>query len=96
MAIPKIASYPLPVSLPTNKVDWRIDASRAVLLIHDMQEYFVHYFDSQAEPIPSLIKHIQQLKAHAKQAGIPVVYTAQPANQDPAERALLSDFGGPV
>ncbi|EGQ7943926.1 vibriobactin biosynthesis bifunctional isochorismatase/aryl carrier protein VibB [Vibrio cholerae] len=95
MAIPKIASYPLPASLPTNKVDWRIDASRAVLLIHDMQEYFVHYFDSQAEPIPSLIKHIQQLKAHAKQAGIPVVYTAQPANQDPAERALLSDFWGP-
>lgn len=69
MAIPKIASYPLPASLPTNKVDWRIDASRAVLLIHDMQEYFVHYFDLQAEPIPSLIKHIQQLKAHAKQAG---------------------------
>lgn len=50
MAIPKIASYPLPVSLPTNKVDWRIDASRAVLLIHDMQEYFVHYLTRRQNP----------------------------------------------
>lgn len=97
MAIPKIASYPLPhvEQLPANKVAWCIDAKRAVLLVHDMQDYFVNFFDTQVEPVPQLIQHIQQLKSAAKHAGIPVIYTAQPANQDPNERALLTDFWGP-
>lgn len=97
MAIPKIASYSLPSQeqFPTNKVNWQIDPQRAVLLIHDMQEYFVNFFDTQAAPVPSLKQHIQAVKAAAKQAGIPVIYTAQPANQDPKERALLTDFWGP-
>ncbi len=97
MAIPKIASYSLPGldQFPTNKVNWTIDPNRAVLLIHDMQEYFVNFFDTRAEPVPSLKQHIKALKAAANQAGIPVIYTAQPANQDPKERALLTDFWGP-
>ncbi len=97
MAIPKIAAYslPSPEQFPNNKVNWQIDAQRAVLLVHDMQEYFINFFDPGAEPVPSLTRHILALKAAAKQAGIPVMYTAQPANQDPKERALLTDFWGP-
>ena len=45
MAIPKIASYDLPKyqEFPKNRTDWKIDPSKAVLLIHEMQEYFVSY-----------------------------------------------------
>lgn len=97
MAIPKIAQYELPAteSFPNNKVNWTIAPDKAVLLIHDMQEYFVNFFDTQQSPVPALVQNIINLKAAAKAAGIPVIYTAQPANQDLEERALLTDFWGP-
>lgn len=96
MAIPKIAQYELPHtdSFPANKVDWAIQADKAILLIHDMQEYFVNFFDTQKSPVPELIQNIVNLKKAAKAAGIPIIYTAQPANQDLEERALLTDFWG--
>ena len=42
MAIPTIPAYPMPSihDLPENKVNWIPDPKRAVLLIHDMQQYF--------------------------------------------------------
>ncbi|WP_456296014.1 isochorismatase [Vibrio sp. AK197] len=97
MAIPKIASYTLPETeyFPENKVNWTIDPNRAVLLVHDMQEYFLNFFDTSAQPVPQLIHNIAQLQSKARELGIPVIYTAQPANQDLNERALLTDFWGP-
>ncbi|SHO57445.1 isochorismatase family protein [Vibrio quintilis] len=96
MAIPKIASYDLPDSglFPQNKVNWQIQPQRAVLLIHDMQSYFLNFFNPDAAPVPELKRNISALKDAAHQAGIPVIYTAQPVNQDPEERALLTDFWG--
>lgn len=101
MAIPKIAPYSLQqaAQLPVNKitlnnVSWPIDPTRAVLLVHDMQNYFVDFYQRDAEPMSSLLANIQQLKAACKSAGIPVVYTAQPGNQKPEDRALLTDFWG--
>lgn len=97
MAIPKIASYDLPAhnEFPKNRTNWKIDSSNAVLLIHDMQEYFVSYYEVNASPMAYILNNIQKLKKEAKAAGIPVVYTAQPANQDLKDRALLIDFWGP-
>ncbi len=102
MAIPKIAPYSLAAAaqLPTNKistndVSWPIDPTRAVLLIHDMQAYFVDFYQRDAEPMASLLRNIQTLKAACKAAGIPVIYTAQPGNQKKEDRALLTDFWGP-
>lgn len=102
MAIPKIAPYSLAAAaqLPTNKistndVSWPIDPARAVLLIHDMQAYFVDFYQRDAEPMASLLHNIQTLKAACKAAGIPVIYTAQPGNQKKEDRALLTDFWGP-
>ena len=75
MAIPRIAGYSLPASehYPLNKTQWQIDPAKAVLLIHDMQEYFVNFFDNTQSPMSDIINTIQRLKAAAKQAGIPVV-----------------------
>ncbi|MEJ2766594.1 isochorismatase family protein [Photobacterium sp. MCCC 1A19761] len=96
MAIPSIESYTLPAteSYPTNKTNWQIEPAKAVLLIHDMQEYFVNFYQADQSPMKELKQNILTLKAAAKQAGIPVVYTAQPANQAPEDRALLTDFWG--
>ncbi|WP_431687186.1 isochorismatase family protein [Hahella sp. NBU794] len=96
MAIPKIADYSLAnaSALPSNKTDWTIDPSRAVLLVHDMQRYFVNFYNLDGEPMGPLLANIQTLKAACKKAGVPVVYTAQPGDQTPEDRALLTDFWG--
>ncbi|CCQ10007.1 Isochorismatase [Pseudoalteromonas luteoviolacea B = ATCC 29581] len=94
MAIPRIASYPLPRHRPENRTTWQLNPDKAVLLVHDMQLYFVNFYDPQAQPMYELVQNIQSLIKSAKAAGIPVIYTAQPANQDPKARALLTDFWG--
>ncbi|WP_186577947.1 isochorismatase family protein [Aquibacillus kalidii] len=96
MGLPTIKSYDMPTKLdmPTNRVSWEADSNRAVLLIHDMQQYFLNAYDMQESPIPELVKHIATLKKECKRLNIPVVYTAQPGNQDPKDRALLQDFWG--
>ncbi|WP_255248501.1 MULTISPECIES: isochorismatase family protein [unclassified Glutamicibacter] len=75
---------------------WKADAQRAVLLIHDMQRYFVEAFDHEdpQSQIRVAMKNILALRDAADDAGVPVVYTAQPPNQTPADRALLTDFWG--
>lgn len=98
MSIPKIAAYQTPSAQewPTStRVDWRIDASRAVLLIHDMQDYFVDFFDRAAAPVPELLACIASLRQACRSAGVPVVYTAQPAEQSREDRGLLQDWWGP-
>lgn len=96
MSIPKILDYSLTdaAAFPENKVDWSINASKSVLLIHDMQNYFVNFYAQDGQLITDLVKNIQTLKHACKAAGIPVIYTAQPGDQDPQERALLTDFWG--
>lgn len=96
MGLPSIAPYPMPTTfdLPDNRVEWTIDPSRAALLIHDMQEYFVGAFDRTREPIPALIANIQRLRDAAHAAGIPVIYSAQPPAQSLEQRGLLQDFWG--
>ncbi|WP_438445412.1 isochorismatase family protein [Gorillibacterium sp. sgz5001074] len=97
MALPRIQPYPMPDAsdLPGNRVEWRPDPGRAVLLIHDMQHYFVRAFPQGQSPVTELITHIQALKRHCTELGIPVVYSAQPGGQTPEQRGLLMDFWGP-
>lgn len=92
MALPEIAPYPMPGAddLPGNRAGWRPDPRRAVLLVHDMQNYFVDAYDRRRAPIPDLIHNIGLLR----DTGVPVVYSAQPGGQTPAQRRLLRDFWG--
>ncbi|WP_426752082.1 isochorismatase family protein [Myxococcus sp. Y35] len=96
MALPAIAPYPMPrlEDLPKNKVSWTPDPRRAVLLIHDMQRYFVEAFTAGQSPVTELIANIQRLRQHCTALGIPVVYSAQPGGQTPEQRGLLLDFWG--
>ena len=96
MAIPKIEKYTITSAITkvNNKVKWQPEVDKSVLLIHDMQNYFVNFYDCNTEPMLSVIKNIKKLKGQCKKAGIPVVYSAQPCNQSPQDRALLTDFWG--
>ncbi|MFC5146978.1 isochorismatase family protein [Streptomyces aureoversilis] len=97
MALPAIAPYPMPreADLPANKVGWTVDPSRAVLLVHDLQNYFLDAFEAGASPVTELLANVAAVKKDCDRLGVPVVYSAQPGGQSPAERGLQQDFWGP-
>ncbi|WNI33502.1 isochorismatase family protein [Streptomyces sp. ITFR-6] len=97
MALPAIAPYPMPRAeeLPANRVEWTVDPARAVLLVHDLQNYFLSAYDRRSSPVPELLSHVAQLRKEAKRLRVPVLYTAQPGGQSPGERGLQQDFWGP-
>lgn len=95
--IPPIAPYPLPLpdELPAPAVDWRADARRAVLLIHDMQEYFLDPFARDAPPRAPLVHNIVRLRRQCAAVGAPIAFTAQPGGMNGSRRGLLAAFWGP-
>jgi isochorismate hydrolase len=95
--IPAIPSYPMPTGaeLPPQVVPWQPDAGRAVLLVHDMQRYFLEPFPPDASPTVDLLTNVRALRDECHRLGIPVVYTAQPGGMSPQDRGLLLDFWGP-
>ncbi len=97
MTIPLLSSYPLPGpgEFPRNNVDWTFTPERAVLLVHDMQEYFVHFYGEGSALIGEIVDNIGRLRAACKARGVPVVYTAQPNHQSADDRGLLNDMWGP-
>lgn len=95
VGIPNVVPYPLPAStdLPGNIAGWVTDPACAVLLIHDMQRFFVR-------PLPpatrrQLIENIGALRDRCRLLGVPVAYTVQPGRMTDEQRGLLKDFWGP-
>ncbi|MEI5667524.1 isochorismatase family protein [Bosea sp. CCNWLW174] len=97
MTIPQITDYSMPAAsaFPANRTQWRPDPKRAVLLIHDMQRYFLRFYDAKGALLPQLIGNLVRLRDWARANGVPVVYTAQPHEQPQGDRALLNDMWGP-
>lgn len=96
MSIPCLPDYPLPAkkSFPANKVNWVFHPDKAVLLIHDMQDYFLKFYQEGAVLTRKLIANINALKAFCHQQEVPIIYTAQPDKQTDKDRALLNDMWG--
>ncbi|CAL9609187.1 Isochorismatase [Nocardiopsis dassonvillei] len=96
MSLPAIPSYPMPTEsdLPEPRMDWTLDPDRCVLLVHDMQRYFLGAFDEGAEPVPELLSNIALLREACVERGVPRIYTAQPGAQRPDDRGLLRDLWG--
>jgi bifunctional isochorismate lyase/aryl carrier protein len=96
VSLPVIAGYPMPVEaeLPSNRVNWRIGADRAVLLVHDMQNYFLRPFTPDESPVTELVDGITALIRRARVLGVPVVYSAQPGGQSAEQRGLQLDMWG--
>jgi isochorismate hydrolase len=80
--------------LPPNTAGWEIDPARAVLLVHDMQKYFLKPLPPH-EPRDELIANAAELRRRCAAAGMPVGYTAQPGGMTEQQRGLLRDFWGP-
>lgn len=95
MPLPQIPGYPLPTEheLPANRVGWRPDPARAVLLVHDMQQYFTAPFQD-AEPLARAAANINELRATCADVGVPVIFTRQPGGQSRDDRGLLLDMWG--
>ncbi|SDP84648.1 Isochorismate hydrolase [Actinopolyspora xinjiangensis] len=95
--IPTITPYPMPTGddLPANTAPWTVDPDRAVLLVHDMQRYFLKPLPSDREPGRSLVDNIVSLRNSCSELGVPVAYTAQPGDMTTEQRGLLQDFWGP-
>ncbi|MDQ0751918.1 isochorismate hydrolase [Streptomyces africanus] len=94
-AIPTIEPYPMPTAgeLPANTAQWAVDPARAVLLIHDMQRYFLAHLP---EPLRTpLVDNAAMLRERCAELDVPVAYTAQPGGMTQAQRGLLKDFWGP-
>lgn len=93
--IAPIPAYPLPTAedLPAGTVHWTVDPARAVLLVHDMQRYFLAPFPAPVRD--PLVRHCGQLRERCAAHGVPVYYTAQPGGMTDDERGLLKDFWGP-
>ncbi|MET8425008.1 isochorismatase family protein [Nocardia sp. NPDC004860] len=86
---------PTEPELPANLVDWAIEPHRAVLLVHDMQHYFLQPFADGCEPRSALMRNVRRLREHCEQLDIPTIYTAQPGSMTREQRGLLLDFWGP-
>ena len=97
MGIPVIPSYPMPAEadLPAAIPAWTADPSRAVLLIHDMQRYFLQPFPAGQEPVSALVPNVARLRDTCRELGVQVAYTAQPGGMTERQRGLLKDFWGP-
>ncbi|MFE2377101.1 isochorismatase family protein [Streptomyces sp. NPDC059398] len=96
MGIPDITAYPMPAAdgLPDNTAPWVPDPARTVLLIHDMQRYFVEAFPAGRSPASELTANIVRLRTRCAELGVPVCYTAQPGDMTAGQRGLLQDFWG--
>ncbi|MGR8007039.1 isochorismatase family protein [Streptomyces hypolithicus] len=97
MALPAISPYPMPgaTALPENRAGWTVDPQRAVLLVHDLQNHFLSAFEDNTSPVTELLANTARLATYARSRDIPVVYSAQPGGQSPAQRGLQQDFWGP-
>ena len=89
----RIAPYRMPGAecLQRNKVDWGLRARDAVLVLHDMQNFWLDFYQ-QPEP---LIRALRQLRDLCDVIGVPVVMTSAQRPQHPAERGLSRDLWGP-
>lgn len=96
MGIPAIEAYPMPTEdeLPENTARWTVDPKRAVLLIHDMQKYFLQPFPAAQSPVTDLLRNVTALRERCAALGVPVAYTLQPGGMTEQQRGLLRDFWG--
>lgn len=97
MTIHAIKPYPLPRAqeLPDHRLPWRPEAARSALLVHDMQRYFLRFYQADQEPMREAMANMQRLVSAARHAHVPVIYSAQPAEPERANRKLLNDLWGP-
>jgi len=97
MALPNLIEYAAPVppqrELPQSKAPWVLEPTRAAVLVHDLQRYFLRPFAPGCPALASALAQTARILAAARAAGVPVFYTAQ--NGEKGDRGLQGDLWGP-
>jgi bifunctional isochorismate lyase/aryl carrier protein len=65
-------------TIPDNRAPWSLDAGRAALLVHDMQNYFIDAYDRDQEPMVTALENIARIRNLCSHLAIPVIFTMQP------------------
>lgn len=92
--IPTEIYYNLPKTheLPPNVAKWSIAPERAVLLIHDMQHFFLRPF---AETLKAkLVRQVALMRQWAVENNVQIAYSVQPGGMTESQRGLLKAFWG--
>ncbi|MFJ5293388.1 isochorismatase family protein [Streptomyces sp. NPDC088348] len=74
---------------------WKVDAARTVLLVHDMQAYFLKSPPPEQQPLVDLVENAGRLRDTCAARGVPVVQTRQPGDMTADQRGLPADFRVP-
>lgn len=87
--------YPMPdrSTFPPSPASWQPDPLRSILLIHDMQNFFLRGFGGQP-PVGDLVANIAALRSACVNAGVPIAYSCQPGSMSDEDRGLLNAFWG--
>lgn len=98
-SLPEAIDYVPPVPphapLPASRAGWTLDPSRAAVLVHDLQRYFARPYGEGEGVLRDAVRRTGALVRAARQAGVPVFYTAQRGDQDQVRRGLQRDLWGP-
>lgn len=76
--------------LRLNKVRWGLDAADVVLLVHDMQNFWLRFFRDAAP----LVQRVRRLREACAARGVPVIYSAAERPKNLAERGLGLELWG--
>lgn len=96
MTLPVGIDYEAPVAdLPVSRATWSLEPARAVVLVHDLQRYFVTPYADGCPALADAIAATARVLAAARAAGVPVIYTAQQGDQEPTARGLQGHLWGP-
>ncbi len=96
MSLPHLIDYPSPVpptrTLPQSRAAWTLDPTRAAVLVHDLQRYFLRPFAPGCPALSTALAGTARILTQARAAGVPVFYTAQ--DGDHSDRGLQGDLWG--
>lgn len=98
MPLPARIDYALPpaaYAVPSGRCLRALDPARAVLLVHDLQQYFTRVYAPHCAAYRTALAATARLQSAARAAGVPVVFTAQPGDQEPRSRGLMTPVWGP-
>ena len=74
-------------------MNWTPDPKRAVLLIHDMQEYFLDAYSDKESPKVELISNIKVIRENVRNL-VYQLFIQRNGGQTLEQRGLLQDFWG--
>lgn len=96
MTLPDLIDYEAPVpplrDVPTSRAPWSLDPTRAAVLVHDAQSYFLRPYHPSCPALVTALRRTEEILSAARTSGIPVYYTAQDGEH--RDRGLQADLWG--